>query len=31
MGLGLEVNADESRYMVMSGDEICRTNSQYKN
>ena len=31
MGLGLEVNADESKYMVMSGDQICRTNSQYKN
>jgi len=31
MGLGLEVNADESKYMVMSGDQICRAKSQYKN
>ena len=31
MGLGLEVNADESKYMAMSRDQICRTKSQYKN
>ena len=31
MGVGLEVNADETEYMVMSGDQICRTKSQYKN
>jgi len=29
MELGLEVNADETEYMVMSGDRICRTKSQY--
>jgi len=31
MELGLEVNADESKYMAMSRDQICRTKSQYKN
>jgi hypothetical protein len=31
MGLRLEVNADESKYLVMSRDQICRTKSQYKN
>jgi len=31
MGVGLEVNADETEYIVMSGDQICRTKSQYKN
>jgi hypothetical protein len=28
--IGLEVYADETKYMVMSLDQICRTKSQYK-
>jgi hypothetical protein len=29
--IGLEVYADETKYMVMPRDQICRTMSQYNN